>query len=161
MDETPADVRRDIEMTRERMSSTLMQLEQKVNVVQLVKDHPWPALGLAVGAGILLSGSRADVKAAAATAVATRGASSKVGTVLDDLVANLMTVATQAFQQRVDGLVGEIKQAIGAPQQSGRTQVSQAGSQSLGGTTGAGYAGAGERSPELGTSGSGYTGRAD
>jgi hypothetical protein len=156
MAETPADVRRDIEMTRERMSSTLAQLEQKVNVVQLVKDHPWPALGLALGAGVLLSGSQADVKAAAATAVATRGASSKVGTVLDDLVANLMTVATQAFQQRVDGLVGEIKQAIGAPQQSN-------GARTLAGTQGAqasGYAGA-QAGAELGTAGGNISGRAD
>lgn len=158
MAETPADVRRDIEMTRERMSSTLAQLEQKVNVVQLVKDHPWPALGLALGAGVLLSGSQADVKAAAATAVATRGASGKVGSVLDDLVANLMTVATQAFQQRVDGLVGEIKSAIGAPPQQGSRSLS--GNQSASSST-TGYAGAGEHGADLGTSGGGYAGRAD
>jgi len=68
MAETTADVRRDIELTRERMSTTLAQLEQKLNIMQIVKDNPWPALALAVGAGVLLSGSRADVKAAAATA---------------------------------------------------------------------------------------------
>ena len=77
MAETTADVRRDIELTRERMSTTLQQLEQKLNVMQVVRDNPWPALALAVGAGVLLSGSRTDVKAAAATAAATRGASSQ------------------------------------------------------------------------------------
>jgi ElaB/YqjD/DUF883 family membrane-anchored ribosome-binding protein len=56
MAETTADVRRDIEMTRDRISETLQQLEQKTNVVQLVKDHPWPALAAAVGVGVLLSG---------------------------------------------------------------------------------------------------------
>ena len=86
MAETTADVRRDIELTRNRISDTLEQLEQKLNVTQLVKDNPWPALALAVGAGVLLSGSRADVKAAAATVTATRGASGRIGTVLDDLV---------------------------------------------------------------------------
>ena len=67
MAETTADVRRDIELTRERMSSTLAQLERKLNLGEMVREHPWPALGLALGAGLLLSGSRADVKAAAAT----------------------------------------------------------------------------------------------
>ena len=73
MVETPADVRRDIELTRNRISDTLQELEQKMNVAQIVKDNPWPALALAVGAGVILSGSKADVKAAAATVVATKG----------------------------------------------------------------------------------------
>jgi hypothetical protein len=51
MAETTADVRRDIELTRERMSSTLNQLERKLNVSQIVKDNPWPAVGVAFGAG--------------------------------------------------------------------------------------------------------------
>ena len=120
MAETTADVRRDIEATRERMSDTLSMLEQKLNVMQVVKDHPWPALALAVGAGVLLSGSKADVKAAAATAVATRGASSRVGTVLDDLVSQLVTGIHTAFQQRVETWVEELKTAIGAPSNARR-----------------------------------------
>jgi hypothetical protein len=115
MAETTADVRRDIEMTRERMSTTLAQIEQKMNVVQIVRDHPWPALAVAVGAGVLLSGSSADIKAAGATVAATRGASSKLGNVLDEVVANLMMGVSQAFQGKVDSFVSEIKQAIGAP----------------------------------------------
>ena len=115
MAETPADVKRDIEMTRERMSTTLAQIEQKMNLMQVVRDHPWPALAVAVGAGVLLSGSRADVKAAGAAVVATRGASSKIGTVLGDVVANLMTGVSSAFQARVDSFVNEIKEALGAP----------------------------------------------
>jgi hypothetical protein len=115
MAETTADVRRDIELTRERMSSTIQELEQKLNVTQMVRDNPWPALALAVGAGIALSGSKADVKAAAATLAATQGASSKLGVVLDDLVATLMSSATEALHGQVDTWVGEIKTAIGAP----------------------------------------------
>ena len=115
MAETTADVRRDIELTRERMTSTLVQLEQKMNLTAAVKEHPWPALAVAVGAGILLSGSRADVKAASATLAATQGTSSKLGPVLDDLVAQLMTGVTQAFQSRVESWVDEVKGAIGAP----------------------------------------------
>ena len=115
MVETTADVRRDIELTRERMSSTLAQLEHKLNVMELVRDHPWPALAAAVGVGVLLSGSSADVKAAAATAAATRGASGRIGPALDDIVANLVTTVSVAFQDRVQGWVDEIKDAIGAP----------------------------------------------
>jgi hypothetical protein len=127
MVETTADVRRDIELTRERMSTTLAQLEHKLNVVQLVRDHPWPALAAAVGVGVLLSGSGADVKAAAATAAATRGASGRVGPALDDIVANLVTAVTTAFQDRIQGWVDEIKEAIGAPQTRDSTSVSMRG----------------------------------
>ena len=116
MVETTADVRRDIELTRERMSSTLAELEQKMNVMQIVKDHPWPAIGLAIGAGFLLSRSDADIKAAAATAAATKGASSKVGGALDEMVASLLVGVHQALEDRVSGWVGELKGAIGAPQ---------------------------------------------
>jgi hypothetical protein len=102
-------------MTRERMSTTLAQIEQKINLMQVVRDHPWPALAVAMGAGVLLSGSRADIRAAGATVAATRGASSKIGNVLDDVVAHLMTGVSQAFQGRVDNFVNEIKDALGAP----------------------------------------------
>jgi hypothetical protein len=115
MAETTADVRRDIEMTRERMSDTLSQLEQKLNLMQVVRDHPWPALALAVGAGVLLAGSKADVKAAAATVGATKGASGRVGELLDDAVSSLVTGVQSAFQGRLEGWVSELKEAIGAP----------------------------------------------
>jgi hypothetical protein len=121
MAETTADVRRDIEMTRERMSDTLAELERKLNVKEIVRDHPWPALALAVGAGVLLAGSKSDVKAAAATVAATKGASSKIGTVLDDMVATLLGGFHQALDQQVTGWVDELKSAVGAP----RTRTSR------------------------------------
>lgn len=114
MAETTDDVRRDIELTRERMSSTLAELEQKLNVVEMVKANPWPAIALAVGAGVLLSGSGSDVKAAAATVAATKGASNKLGDALDDVVAQLMNGVHGAIESRVEGWVGELKGVIGA-----------------------------------------------
>ena len=119
MAETTADVRRDIELTRERMSSTLDALESKLNVVQVVKDHPWPAIALAIGAGFALSGSRADVRAAAATVAATQGAGSKVGDMLDDLVAGLMAGVTAAFQQKAESFIDQIRTGLGAPATTG------------------------------------------
>lgn len=116
MAETTADVRRDIEVTRERMSGTIEELEQKLNVKQLVRDHPWPALAVAVGAGVVLSGSRADVKAAAATSAATTGARSKLGAALDDVIAQLVTAATDALQRQVDSVVTDVRTMLGGPQ---------------------------------------------
>jgi hypothetical protein len=115
MAETPADVRRDIELTRNRISDTLQELEQKMNVAQIVKDNPWPALALAVGAGVLLSGTKADVKAAAATVVATRGASSRIGGVLDTIVAQVVEGFHGAIEAKIEGLANDVKKAIGAP----------------------------------------------
>ena len=115
MAETSADVRRDIEMTRNRISDTLTELEQKMNVTQIVKDNPWPALALAVGAGVLLSGSSSDMRAATATVAATKGASSKIGTVLDDLVAQVVSGFHGAIESKVEDLANDVKRAIGAP----------------------------------------------
>jgi hypothetical protein len=129
MAETTADVRRDIELTRNRISDTLEQLEHKLNITQLVRDNPWPALALAVGAGVLLSGSRADVKAAAATVTATKGASGRIGTVLDDLVSHVVETFHGAVEQRIEGLATQVKQAIGAPTTSRNVVTSPAPTQ--------------------------------
>ncbi len=115
MAETTADVRRDIELTRNRISDTLQELEQKMNVAQMVKENPWPALALAVGAGYLLSGSQADVKATAATLTATKGASNRLGSVLDDLVSQVVHGFHGAIEQKIEGLANDVKKAIGAP----------------------------------------------
>jgi hypothetical protein len=115
MGETAADVRHDIEVTRQRMSDTLAELERKLNVADIIRDHPWASLGLAVGAGFLLSASDRDVKAAAATVAATKGASSKLGSALDDMVSSLVGGVHQALDDRVTGWVSELKDAIGAP----------------------------------------------
>jgi ElaB/YqjD/DUF883 family membrane-anchored ribosome-binding protein len=80
----------EMEETRERMSDTLAALEsrvtgvadgvkEKLDVSQLVKEHPWPALATAIVAGVALSATRADEKAAGATVeAAKRGSSAAV-----------------------------------------------------------------------------------
>jgi hypothetical protein len=136
MAETTADVRRDIELTRNRISDTLSELENKMNVTQLVKENPWPALALALGAGVLLSGSSADVKAAAATVTATKGASGRLGSVLDDLVSQVVGGFHGVVEQRIEGLANEVKRAIGAP--ASTTGKSTASLGSMGGSMSAG-----------------------
>jgi hypothetical protein len=174
MAETTADVRRDIELTRERMSSTLSQLERKMNVSQIVKDNPWPAVGVAFGAGLLLSGTKSDVKAGAVTLMATKGASSRIAPALDDIVARLMQGVGAALQGHVDTLIDDVKRAIGAPMDddnasasgassgaSGRSFADTAGSASgyAGGSAGGSFAGGasgayGASGSSLGTQGS-------
>jgi hypothetical protein len=119
MAETTADVKRDIELTRARMSDTLQELEQKMNVAQIVKNNPWPALAIAVGAGVILSGSRADVKAAAATVTATRGASGRLGNVLDELVSQVVQAFQGAIEHRIEAVAQDVRKAIVAPLTSG------------------------------------------
>ncbi|HEY9479811.1 MAG TPA: DUF3618 domain-containing protein, partial [Gemmatimonadaceae bacterium] len=127
MAETTADVRRDIELTRERMSDTIAQLEQKLNVMQMVREHPWPAVAVAAGLGVLLAGSKADVKAAAATVKATGGASDKLGGLLDDAASRLITGVSAALSTRVDEWVDELKDAIGSPGSISRERRLEAG----------------------------------
>jgi ElaB/YqjD/DUF883 family membrane-anchored ribosome-binding protein len=77
--------KRDIAETRERMSGTIAELEQrvsgridaakrKVDVIERARQHPWPALTIAFAAGLALSATGADRKAAGATARAAKRA---------------------------------------------------------------------------------------
>jgi hypothetical protein len=70
-----ATARDEVERTRAHISDTIDEIEtrliapvkavqQRLDVMQLVRDHPWPALATAIGVGVAVSVSRADVKAA-------------------------------------------------------------------------------------------------
>jgi hypothetical protein len=108
MPETTTEVRADIEQTRARMSSAITELEGKLDFAQRVREHPWTAVGLAFGAGVALSASGADLKAAQATSDATRDTSSKLSVALDGVVAALVTGVTEALQTRIDSAVNEV-----------------------------------------------------
>lgn len=132
MSETTTEVRAEIEQTRARMTDAIAELERKVDVTQQVRDHPWTAVGVAFGAGIALSASRADVKAAKATAEATRGTGSKLGVALDAVVAALIAGVTEALHSRIDGAVRDVvtsvrgnasTRTVGAPDRGGELPV--------------------------------------
>lgn len=85
MSETTTSVQRDIALTRERISGTIAELDARISghvtvvkehfdLKQLVEDHPWPALAVALGLGLLLAGTGADAKAARAAVRAAKGA---------------------------------------------------------------------------------------
>ena len=132
MSETMDDVQRDIALTRERMSETIAQLDarisdrvatvkQKLDVAQLVQEHPWPALVAAVGVGLLLAGTGADAKAARATVTAAKRAP---GTTADlarrgwDAAASKLrgddpgVDATADLEQGEPGLVDRLRETI-------------------------------------------------
>jgi ElaB/YqjD/DUF883 family membrane-anchored ribosome-binding protein len=83
--DTTASAKMDIAATRERISDTIADIEQrmsdkvasakaKVDVVGLIKENPWPALVIGFAAGLALSATGADRKAAHATADAAKRA---------------------------------------------------------------------------------------
>jgi len=112
MAETTTEVRADIEQTRARMSGAIAELERKVDVSQRVKEHPWAAVGIAFGAGVALSASRTDVRAAKVTAEATKDTGSKLGNALDGVVAALIAGVAEAFNTRIDGMVSDVVTSI-------------------------------------------------
>jgi hypothetical protein len=112
MAETTTEVRADIEQTKARMSGAIAELEQRVDIAQKVRDHPWAAVGVAFGAGVALSASQADVKSAKVTADATKETGSKLGLALDAVLAALIAGVAQAFNARIDGIVGEVVTSI-------------------------------------------------
>ena len=112
MAETTTEVRADIEQTKARMSGAIAELEQKVDVAQRIRDHPWAAVGVAFGAGIALSASRADAKIAKVTADATREHGSKLGLALDGVAAALIAGVAHAFKSRIDGMVSDAVTSI-------------------------------------------------
>jgi hypothetical protein len=85
MTDTTSDIRREMAETRDRMArdveaikdhvtSPVRTARQRLDVAQLVREHPWPALGAAVLLGSIVGSSGADAKAAAATAAGVKRA---------------------------------------------------------------------------------------
>ena len=77
-----ADIRSEMAATRDQMSRDVDELtaraKQRLDVVQLVRDHPWTSVGVAVALGAMIGGTGAEEKAAMATASAVRGTIDKL-----------------------------------------------------------------------------------
>ena len=124
--------REEVVRTRAKISDTISEIEMRItapvdavkarlNVVQLVRDHPWPALAVAIGVGAFVSATGADVKAAsvakekamdagAAAARAARGlpdqargaaqgAARAAGSYVDDLAGTLLLAFIDRFRE--------------------------------------------------------------
>jgi membrane protein len=105
-----ARVQREMAETRDRMSGTVTAIESRVSDVasgvkekldasRLVREHPWPALAAAVVAGVALSATRADEKAAEVTVDAAKRASSAAA----DGVEHLRDAAMSRLRDENDG----------------------------------------------------------
>ena len=113
MDDSTSAVRADIEATRARMSTTMAQLERKVDIVQKIKDNPLPALAIAFGAGLALSASGSDRRAVEAGAGLAEKSASKLGSALDDILATTVAGLAAAFQGRIDETLKGVVASIG------------------------------------------------
>jgi len=89
MSEATEDIREEMARTRTRMTDTIEALERRVqepiesakerlNLFELARQHPWPALGIALVAGYVLAATRSDAKLASAVVDATKDASDKL-----------------------------------------------------------------------------------
>jgi hypothetical protein len=125
----PTDVaaaREEVAHTRTQISNTIDEIETRItapvhavkarlDVVQLVRDHPWPALAAAIGAGVLVSASGADAKAAAiakAKAADASMAAVRVARGLPDNAREAARGATRAAGTYADGLAGTLLLAL-------------------------------------------------
>lgn len=112
MVDSPDAVRRDIEITRERMSTTLAQLEQKVNVMQQIRDHPWASIGIAVGAGAALGVASNRTRGPVDAVPSMRKQHPRFATVLDGVVAYLLRGLREVAEQQIDRVLVDLKSSL-------------------------------------------------
>lgn len=124
MAETAADVRRDIEVTRGRMSDTIAQLERKFDIKEMVHNNPLPALAIAATAGFLFSRNSRHGKQVAGAAMSGLVGRASVGGVVNGVAEKLFGGVADVLGQKVDGWVDDFRQVI-AP------EAGRAGSSSL------------------------------
>lgn len=111
MTDSISSVRHDIAQSRERMTETIDEIDiqiservtaakRKVDVMRLAREHPWPALGVALALGTLIGGTAADEKAAAATASAAKRAARAAADGTKNLVAKVKTRRSSSDSNR-------------------------------------------------------------
>lgn len=121
-----AAARDDVARARAQISGTMAELETriaapvkaatgKLDVVQLVRDHPWASLAVAAAAGALVGGTGADVRAAdAAKEHVTRAGHAAASAAADaarevpDRARSAAQTAARGASAYVDGLAGTL-----------------------------------------------------
>lgn len=115
-----AAARDDVQRARDQISDTIAELEQRVtapvqavkqrlDVGRVVREHPWAALAVAVGAGVVVASTGADVRAAELAAEQARQAARKAR----DAGAAGLRVASEAPSRSRQAL-GGVVDALGA-----------------------------------------------
>ncbi|MDQ2765615.1 MAG: DUF3618 domain-containing protein [Gemmatimonadota bacterium] len=107
-----SEVRRDIQVTRERMSDTIEEIERKLNVAHVVRNNALPALAIAAGAGFLFARSSRRTKGSAGATVAGVAARASMGGVFESVAERLFGGVADVLGQRVDGWVDDLRDVI-------------------------------------------------
>jgi hypothetical protein len=125
----PAEVaaaRDDVERTRAQIADTIDEIEtrliapvkavkQRLDLMELVRDHPWPALATAISVGVAASISGADAKAATIARRKAIDAGAAAARAARELPTNARGVASGARRvaaSYVDGLAGSLLLAV-------------------------------------------------
>ena len=112
MADTTMEVRADIEQTRARMAGAIAELEKKADIAERVREHPWAALAIVFGAGIVLSRSRVQMPAPKAALDATRQTGSKLGSAFDQVLTAAIGGVVGALHSRVDDVVSSVVKSV-------------------------------------------------
>ena len=98
-----------------RFTTPVNAVKARLDVMQLVRDHPWPALATAIGAGVLVSATGVDARAASiarAKAADAAAAAARTARDLPDNARGAARGAALAAGGYVDGLAGTLLLAL-------------------------------------------------
>lgn len=87
-----------VETAKEKLGT----VKEKLDVVQLVRDHPWPSLAVALGAGVAVAATGADRKAASAAADVSRTAARRTADAAKAGVRSVKSGASAAATSTAD-----------------------------------------------------------
>lgn len=89
---------RDIDAIQSDASARVNAVKNRLDVVQLVREHPWLALGSAVALGAVVAGTGADGKAATATALGVKRAATASKSAVATAVQKLQSTDTDELE---------------------------------------------------------------
>jgi hypothetical protein len=123
MAETSHEIRRQIDDTRARLGSTIAAIERKVDPHRIVDEHPLTLVGVAFGAGVLLSTTGATGRAVHKVRDHVKQGATKIngtaGSALDGVIDAIMGAATAAITAKLSDLLNA---SVGGPEKN-RNQV--------------------------------------
>ncbi|HEV2642192.1 MAG TPA: DUF3618 domain-containing protein [Candidatus Elarobacter sp.] len=109
MAETSHEIRHDIELTRERVGSTIAALERKVNPRYVLDDHPLAAVGVAFGTGVLLATTGAAARAAHEVkdqlSEGATNVNARAGSALDGVLRSILNAASAAIATKLSDVL--------------------------------------------------------
>lgn len=116
MADTSHEIRSQIEDTRARIGTTLAALERKLDPRRVVDEHPLTLVGVAFGAGLMLSITGATGRAAKEVREQVREGAGRIndsaGSALDGVISAVLGAATATITTKMTEL---LQVTLGAP----------------------------------------------